>query len=551
MAVKSLLLMALAGLVLAGRVFAQPAGRGVISGTVVDSASGDPVRKAIVTVTWQGTPRSWATAATDGSGNFRFEGLPAGKYDLRARKAGVGEAAYGAKSARELGELITLGGGETLSGLELRILHSASISGRVFDPEGDPVVGANVALLRPGRSLGARILANYIQTSTDDRGEYRFAGIDPGEYYARAMPVRPGQSRVEEGTREIATGVFYGGARQSKDASPLTIRGGENLAGIDFRLIAEQTAQVHGHISGAPAVAKNNEEDRLYQAPQNFIQVQVMSLEEDLPAENFGTTIQASDSSFSLPDIPAGRYRVRAVMQTANKAFGAAQVLDLHPGENEIELTLTPAIEIKGQVRFEGPTAPPAARMRVALTQPGVRGENVSAALGSDGRFTLAQVFPGEWEIDVNGMPRGTFLKSARLGDKDILFSPFEIESGDAPINIVASTNTAAIEGQVDAGAADRARAGIVLAPSGKLHDFARFYYSVAAGDDGKFQLNGIAPGKYTIFALEKMAPAGFRNPEAADQLAPLGQEIELTEGKTIEVHPKLIPQERAREAIP
>ncbi|HML16515.1 MAG TPA: carboxypeptidase-like regulatory domain-containing protein, partial [Bryobacteraceae bacterium] len=208
MAVKSLLLMAFAGLVFPGLVFAQPAGGGVISGTVVDSASGDPVRKAIVTVTWQGTPRSWATAATDGSGNFRFEGLPAGKYDLRARKAGIGEAAYGANSARELGELITLGDGETLSGLKLRILHSASISGRVFDPEGDPVVGANVALLRPGRNFGVRILANDRQTSTDDRGEYRFAGIDPGEYYARAMPVRPGQSRVEEGTREIATGVF-------------------------------------------------------------------------------------------------------------------------------------------------------------------------------------------------------------------------------------------------------------------------------------------------------------------------------------------------------
>jgi hypothetical protein len=31
-------------------IFAQPAGRGVISGTVIDAATGDPVRKAIVKV---------------------------------------------------------------------------------------------------------------------------------------------------------------------------------------------------------------------------------------------------------------------------------------------------------------------------------------------------------------------------------------------------------------------------------------------------------------------------------------------------------------------
>jgi len=44
----------------------------VISGIVVDASSGDPIHKAIVTVTWHGTPRSWATTRTDSSGTFRF-----------------------------------------------------------------------------------------------------------------------------------------------------------------------------------------------------------------------------------------------------------------------------------------------------------------------------------------------------------------------------------------------------------------------------------------------------------------------------------------------
>src|SRR5579871_5976834 len=121
----------LAGLCLLVTGVAQPSGRGVIAGTVVESTSGEPVRKAIVTVTWHGTPRSWATTRTDSSGRFRFEGLPAGTYDLRAAKQGLGAAVYGANSAREIGDTLTLADGESSLGLKLRFVHSATITGHV------------------------------------------------------------------------------------------------------------------------------------------------------------------------------------------------------------------------------------------------------------------------------------------------------------------------------------------------------------------------------------------------------------------------------------
>ena len=103
----------------------------------------------------------------------------------------------------------------------------------------------------------------------------------------------------------------------------------------------------------------------------------------------------------------------------------------------------------------------------------------------------------------------------------------------------------------MDAGGGDSKRAGILLAPTGPYSALIRFYYDATTDDSGKFELKDIAPGKYKIFALEKLAPAEFKTPEAASQLDPLGDEIVLAEGATLEVHPKLIPVERAREALP
>jgi hypothetical protein len=132
-----------------------------------------------------------------------------------------------------------------------------------------------------------------------------------------------------------------------------------------------------------------------------------------------------------------------------------------------------------------------------------------------------------------------------------VRFTTFEVGAGsEAGLNIVVSMHTATVEGEVDADSSDSKRAGVVLAPVGAYHNLARYYYGVAADDEGKFKLRGIAPGKYKIFALEKMAAAGFRNPEAADQLDEWGEAIEIAEGAKVEAHPKLIPVARAAKAV-
>jgi protocatechuate 3,4-dioxygenase beta subunit len=554
--------------------FAQPLGKGVISGTVVDGESGDAIRKAVVTLSLPGPPRRWATTRTDGSGRFQFDGLPAGKYDLRATKASEGSAIYGANHLRELGDTIALGDGETRGNLTLRFLHSASISGHVYDSDGEPVADVTVNLLRRGRNMGAPILTNYRTASTDDRGEYHISSIDPGQYYLRTTATRLGRfGGPGTGDEAILVDQFYGGARDSKDAAPIHVGGGESLAGLDFRLVAEPAVEVRGQILCVPAESVPASQ-QVEAEPGGFFMSRGPAIRVTVTPADAGSlngqgrwtqsvTAQDPEHHFQMPALPAGRYRIEAVLQAGNKAYGASQVLDLHANSGEIALTLAPAVDLAGTLRVEG-QAPPAeagvvrlngvaaARQggfRVQLARPGSGRNSVTANVGADGKFSLPQIVSGDWRLSVTPVPPG-FLKSARLGDKDVRFSTFEIGSNtDTPLNIVVSMNTATVEGEIDT-EGDSKRAGVVIAPVGPYHNLARYYYGTTANDKGKFHISGIAPGKYKIFAVEKMAPASFRTPEAADQLDELGQVIDLSEGATLEAHPKLIPVDRAAKAL-
>jgi len=505
---------------------------------VVES-NGDPVRKAVVTVTWQGQPRSWATQRTDASGKFQFENLPAGKYDLRATKAGIGTAVYGATTTHELGDVLILEDGGTLSGLKLRFIHTSSVTGRVVDAEGDPVQGANVSLMRAGRNLGQRVLVNTRQAMSNDRGEYRITGIDPGQYYLHAAIYNTGRAR------RLASGQFLGGATETKDAVPIVIKSGENATGLDFRLTTAPGVEIHGHLTGLPGGPQtdpqHDDDEALHPTPQVFLS----RADDSMIGWRQGTAANPNDGVFYLPEVPAGRYRVQASVQIGKRGYSAWQIIDVQPGMGDLEVPMVANGSVKGQFIIEGESAQKPSNFQMTLNAPNV--QSIPAKVAADGTFELEQVPAGEWTVNLNPVPRGGYIKSIHLGDKDVRFSKFTVEPGsDAVMKVVVSMRTATIEG--DTGSK---RAGVLLAPIGEFHDLTRFYYSVASDDEGKFKMLGIAPGKYRVFALEKMAAANFRSPEAADQLGELGEEIELTEGAHVTVHPRLIPTERAREALP
>jgi hypothetical protein len=180
--------LALAALVAAP---ASASASGRISGTVT-STSGHPIDD--VSVTLHGMFAEWwdvTTATTNADGDYAFESVPAGHYDISFRSRGGGVTEHSS---------VSLEGGEDLD-VDASLAVGGMITGRVTNTGGDPIEGVCVSAAGPG---GTRSGAD---------GFYQVLRVPPGPTYVQFTPC--GESNffgtfTEEftiGEDEVRTGV--------------------------------------------------------------------------------------------------------------------------------------------------------------------------------------------------------------------------------------------------------------------------------------------------------------------------------------------------------
>src|SRR6186713_3368056 len=147
---------------------AQQTGTGLISGQVVDAATGRPIADATVTINMPQQGRGGGPAGrgdiaeqmaalmsgggrgapgpprllTGGDGRFMFHSLAPGNYSFSATAPGylAGNSNALLPSARP----IEIGNGERVGDLKIRLTRPAVIAGTVVDEGGEPAVGLTV-----------------------------------------------------------------------------------------------------------------------------------------------------------------------------------------------------------------------------------------------------------------------------------------------------------------------------------------------------------------------------------------------------------------------
>jgi hypothetical protein len=334
----------------------QPA-PGAIVGVVVDAVTGRPVTGARVSLRRVETLDPGPRVLTDARGRFVFAGLPAAKdYFLGASRFGYATTRYGWNSPN--GSLavsairrIAVSEGQIVSDIKVPLWRLGSISGRVVDEAGEPVVGVVVRAFTMANIAGQpQPVAGELAT-TDDRGVYRLPDISPGRYVVSVLSV---QSTVLSSTPEVAQqrpvgelasggigggrgavvaspgidvdgqhrlvlsnfatppppgrgearaypAVFFPAASSAADAAPIDIGYGDTREAVDFQLRPVRAVRVSGRLDAGVL------------APPRFLLRLLPKGSEQLGfgAEAATTQVEAN-GAFTFLNVPAGEYTLIA-----------------------------------------------------------------------------------------------------------------------------------------------------------------------------------------------------------------------------------------------
>jgi hypothetical protein len=207
----------------------QPANAtAAISGVVTNAATRRPIAGAIVSLRFGPGTSGLAPGLsrirrqlTDALGRFVFRDLPGIRgYSISASRIGFVDAEYGQTTTFGPTGTINLRDGQWFDRADVLMWKPGAISGRVVDERGEALVGAYVRVLAQMLVAGTPRLLAGPAARTDDRGEYRLAGLVPGRYLVMVPSIQstvaadlPASALADEAASRTAieTQLTFGG----------------------------------------------------------------------------------------------------------------------------------------------------------------------------------------------------------------------------------------------------------------------------------------------------------------------------------------------------
>jgi hypothetical protein len=496
-----------------------------LTGTVINSMTGEPVRRALVQVLTGSQP----SALTDGDGHFEFDEVLGTRVSVTARKPGfftdqaINRMSPEAKS-------VTLG--PDAPPLVLRLIPESLIFGRIQSPDGEPIEGLPVKVMCVHVVEGRKSRQANGITTTDEDGEFRVANLPAGSYVMEAGPSADWRllgRAADNAHHQGYAAVFYGGAREIASATPIRLAAGQH-AQADFSLKPEPLYRVTGLVTG-PAV---NGEVNL-----RFVNSSGEPFE-------FETQFDAATGKFQAK-LPAGSYTVTAQSEAeGGTALGAELPFTVHADLTGLRIALAPATSISVRETLESSTPVPGGNGRF---QPAtVRLGDISAARdgaqlwaaygnsGSDAGLAVRNVPPGRYSAEVTSNGSQWYVQSVECGGKDLLREDLVVTGGaQVPeIEIVLREGSAGLHGTVSSSGAQATALLIPEGPPGQTR-------AVSTNPQGEFDFDRIPPGNYSVLAFEGEGPE-YKDPDVLSTYLSKATHLGLRPNEKATVTLDLIP---------
>jgi protocatechuate 3,4-dioxygenase beta subunit len=488
----------------------KPPERCTVSGTVVDSVTGQPLAR--VSVELRPTDRAAgyiATTRSDAEGHFKLVDVDAGSYRLAGTRAAYLETFYGARRSDSQGAALRLDAGQTLDDLTLKLIPAGLIEGRIYDADGDPVPGAHAILAQRRSRNGRPQVAGIDSTDANDEGVYRFSGLAAGKYHVVAELPRDDWGKVDHsprssGERQALQTTVYPGVLDVDGVSPLEIRPGERREGIDIRMLRSRVFRVRG---------------RVVDAGPGPVALTLRSLRnEGISYHQPYTSTRNSAGDFEFSDVAPGSYRLDANHLAVPVEVGSADL-------DGVRVTAGQAAEVTMTIAVEGEEKPRTGIVRVVLQRERNHGGLVE--LPFVGKATMKPT-EGKYDVEVWGVPRGLYIKSMRSGDRDVLADRLDVPAGGTiPLDIVLAADGARVAGSVtDADGKPVLGATVVLVPGVRTR--ADLYRRTTTDQYGAYTMADIPPGDYKLFAWEDVAEDDWVDPDFLKPFEKQGVDVML-----------------------
>jgi hypothetical protein len=507
------------------------------------------------------------TTTTETDGRFYFPEIVPGTYRLTSRRDGYWNAEYGQRWVDGPGQTLTIAPGAKVRDIQIVMTPGGVIAGRITNRDGLPLAGARVSAMKPWINQNQRQLRPVQQVIANDMGEFRLIWLMPGRYYISATYVQqgnapPGQQMgmqgagtlvinpdaengLATGTRtavrpvtsrplsdglaadEVYTSVFYPTTIDSDRAVAIELKQGEEYRGADINVSPVRAFHVRGTVTNLPAPAAG-----AAAGPRGGGGPRIpLSLAPLSPNGTIYNTTADPEGKFDFPRVLAGGY----VAYIYRDGMTIRSNVEVRSGDVDgVTLPLSTGIDTPVKISFDG-TPPP----NFPSIEPG-RGQNsLSPRLWRNptilnappmpvnlesAPLALTNIAPGDYHVyvpplfaslvganpnTVSPQWQNAYVKSITLADRDVLNDGWRLERpSDVPLEIVIAANPGSMQGLVLNDQRQPSVGAVITMFHNKPEN--RIYrtdmYRVTSTDTaGRFNLAGLRPGEYRVFAWENI----------------------------------------------
>ena len=521
--------------------FAQPPRTARVEGVVLADANSLPLRRVQVILRPLEAGKAAIATQTDDRGAFQLRDIEPGAYQLSAQRDGYLTTTSFRRGAVRMPPRFTLSRGESITGVVFSLRPWAVLSGKVRFEDGDPAISVPVVLYRQYHLRGRRGFTPVADTRTNDRGEYRIHGLAPGAYFAAVTlegdatgPAIQDQPRIDLNGREVPvpsyTTTFFPNTQKLSEASPIRLREGDDLAGIDLYLRPVERVELAGRITdgiaGTTLTAATITLERLDSGDSGTLPVPI-----NLTFDR--------DKRFHIPNVAPGTYQLFVNAGFENKPLTGRSILQVtNANIEDLEIVAIPARPGQGEIALAQGTdrLPRDFQPRLVLEPRGERGGVVIPQARMGDPFDVALV-PGEtYDVFIENLPDAFYISEVRVSGSDMRSAGLSAAmAGSLPFQVVLESRGGHITGAVTRAAAPWPGATVALIPDpprGRL----QYFKQTLATQYAEFNFDGIAPGRYTLTAWLDEPPCDIYDEENLDACRATGMIVNVPQRSRQEI---------------